>query len=483
MFHSKSIILLFFLLPGVSRLSAAQESVPPEIAELRQLLRDQQRQLDELKAELAEQKRLYTGAAAPAPAVQVVAKDPPIVAPAAHGFEFSGDFMYIFDVQARSGNSVAGPLQNERSRYRLRLNVDKILSPSTKFHMQFSTGPANNQVSATQDFTGVAVKAPFLIGEAWMAYSPNRNFAFRFGRMEEVFADGSRFLMDDNLRLNGFEEIIRIPLGRRGVFSNLELRAGEYILTNPNIPVLAANSPYVAAGYEPGKRIGAADLFHPGMVLSGNLTEIWSHRVTFGMQVYRNPNQIQLASTLAGAASAGDSLGLTLSGPISAAGNATTTPGGPRYAAEDFHVAHLGYRLNTTAAFHLRGKPVPGFADFQVSRNLGAALVRDAVMGTVSVGAIHKFGDVRALYQYTIKGANSMISQFTDDDLGTATGVNLAVHGLRLDIGLTRYLQWQHLVFIQDAKSGSDPARGFYVPVQRGAATTYRYFDQVLFTF
>jgi hypothetical protein len=43
------------------------------------------------------------------------------------GFEFSGDFRFRADVQARSGNSIAGPLQNVRSRYRLRLNVEKEL--------------------------------------------------------------------------------------------------------------------------------------------------------------------------------------------------------------------------------------------------------------------------------------------------------------------------------------------------------------------
>lgn len=481
MIHIRILFLLITVIPVLLPGAAINASEVSEMAQLRAMLMDQQRQLNELRAELMAQKSLTSSAPVAVRTVETVQSDAPATPPA--GFRASGDFMYIFDVQARAGNTVSGPLQNVRNRYRLRLNLDKALSPSTRFHLQLSTGPANNQVSATQDFAGVAVKAPFLIGEAWMNYSPNRYFAFRVGRMEEVFADGSRFLLDDNLRLNGFEEVIRLPLGRRGIFSQLELRSGEYVLTNPNVPVLAANSPLVAAGYLPGKRVGAADLFHPGLVLSGTLNENWSHRVTFGMQIYRNANQIQLASTLAGAASAGDSLGLGLSGPLSESGNATTTPGGAMYAAEDFRVAHLGYRLNGTSVFRMRGKAVPGYVDLQVSRNVGTDRLKDAVMGTVSLGAVRKFGDVRALYQYTIKGANSMISQFSDDDLGTATGVNLAVHGLRLDIGLTRYLQWQHLVFIQDAKSASDPLRQFYVPVQRGSATTFRYFDQVLFTF
>ena len=76
-----------------------------------------------------------------------------------------------------------------------------------------------------------------------------------------------------------------------------------------------------------------------------------------------------------------------------------------------------------------------------------------------------------------------MISQFTDDDLGTATGVNLAVHGMRLDVGLSRFLTWSNILWIQDEKSPSNPLERFYVPVPRGANTTFRYFGQFAFVF
>ena len=82
-----------------------------------------------------------------------------------------------------------------------------------------------------------------------------------------------------------------------------------------------------------------------------------------------------------------------------------------------------------------------------------------------------------------IKDANSIISQFTDDDLGTGSTVNFATHGIRFDLGLTRFLQWQNLVFIQNAREGNNPAQQFFVPVPRGANTTYRYLGQLAFTF
>jgi hypothetical protein len=109
--------------------------------------------------------------------------------------------------------------------------------------------------------------------------------------------------------------------------------------------------------------------------------------------------------------------------------------------------------------------------------------LRDAMMATANFGAVKKFGDMRFLYQYAIKDANSIISQFTDDDFGTALTANIAVHGFRWDIGLTRSLQWQNLIFFQNERRPNNPAQQFFVPVQRGANLTYRYLGQLAFSF
>mgnify|MGYP001609418036 CR=1 FL=1 len=122
----------------------------------------------------------------------------------------------------------------------------------------------------------------------------------------------------------------------------------------------------------------------------------------------RHPNQIPLDSP--------------------ATGNATTTPGGAIYSARNFQIAHAGYRLVRKDLW----------LDLQASRNLGAGRLRDALMASVNLGAVHGFGDMRFLYQFAIKDANAIVSQFTDDDLGTGSGVNIAVHAVRFDLGLTR---------------------------------------------
>ena len=108
---------------------------------------------------------------------------------------------------------------------------------------------------------------------------------------------------------------------------------------------------------------------------------------------------------------------------------------------------------------------------------------RDAMMASVNLGAIRQLGDVRFLYQYAIKDANSIIAQFTDDDLGTGVTTNIAVHAIRFDLGLSRSLQWQNLLFLQNERRPNNPAQNFFVPVQRGTNLTYRYLGQLSFSF
>src|SRR2546428_565474 len=142
----------------------------------------------------------------------------------------------------------------------------------------------------------------------------------------------------------------------------------------------------------------------------------------------------------------------------------------------------LAYRLEHKG-WAFRGREMPAWIDFQGSRNAGTSKLRDAFMASANLGGVKGFGDVRFLYQFAKKDANALISQFTDDDLGTGSGVNIAVHAVRFDLGLTRFLQWQNLFFIQEERRPSNPAEQFSVPLQRGANTTFRYLGQLAFTF
>ena len=397
------------------------------------------------------------------------------------GLQLSGDFRFRFDVQARSSNFAAPPLQNIRGRYRVRLNADRDIDSRFRFHMQLSTGHWSNQTTNDQEFGGMATKPSFALSEAYIDFHPNQDIELRGGRMEEVFADNMRFLWDDDIRFNGFHEVLRIHTPSPKLHT-LEFRGGQYILSNPNVVVLSPGSPFVSAGYKPGGKVRDSILFHQGVVLKGNFGTRWNQQLTSDIQVYRNPNQIQLSSLPTGfPVLISNWMGIVLSAPPGGLGNATTTPGGAIYSAPNFQVGRLAYRVETKS-LPLGEHSVPFWFDLQLSRNFGTSRWQDAAMATVNFGAVRKARDVRFLYQWAIKDPNSMISQFTDDDLGTGSGVNITVHEFRVDIGITRFLQWQNLFFVQNQRRPSIPSQQLFVPLPWGANPTFRFLGQLLFT-
>jgi hypothetical protein len=215
-------------------------------------------------------------------------------------------------------------------------------------------------------------------------------------------------------------------------------------------------------------------MFDQGVFVKGRIKSGWSHYMYTNMALFRNPNQIALMSTSEGlAALVNPVVGSVLNGPLVGTGSATTMPGGGIYTADHYQVAHLAYRI-TKEGWMLGKEEFPVFLDLHASRNVGTSFQRNAWMATLNAGQIKKRADVRVLYFYAVKEANSMISQFTDDRLGTNTGVNVRTHSIRLDVGLASFLQWQNLFYIQNEISPNDPARHFYVPIQRGAGTQYR---------
>jgi len=427
------------------------------------------------------------------------------------GFRFSGDFRLRLDSTDRSSNAFAGPAQNTRGNYRFRFNVDKPLTDQLSFHFQVGSGLANNPLTMNTDFGGFAARGPIFLSEAWASYHPNQNFDLLGGRVPELFADDSRFLFKEDIRFDGFQENFKIPVGSNALgITRIEIRGGQYILTNPNIQVLPsakactpappqvitklpatiitpaplpANCAYLSAGYLPGQKVRDADLFHQGIAFYADLKPGWHHQFGADLQWYRNQNQIALAATTAGAPLVvGTLYGTSSFNAIPGTGTATTTPGGAMFTAPQFQVAHLKYRIGYDG-WKLGDREMPIYLEFHGARNVGVGYLNNAEMGLVSFGAVKNAGDVRLLYAYGIKEANSMISEVTDDYFGTNSGVNMRTHEIRVDVGLSRFLAWQNLFFIQNEVSGNNAARNFYVPLQPGAATQYRLQSQLQFTF
>jgi len=367
----------------------------------------------------------------------------------------------------------------------LRINFDTDLYPTLSFHSQLATGPINNALTLDQDFGAVNTRHPLFVSEAWIDYHPIKAVQLQGGRVQEVFADNSRFLFDDDIRFNGFNEKYVLTLKKNaGHFSNIDFRAGQYILSNPNVAIITPGSPLARAGEIVGTTGRSANLFHQGVLFNQTFNERWSDQFGGDIQLYRNPNQIQLASTADGVVLlVQPGLGLALSGPLTGTGNATTTPGGAIYTAQGFQVARLTYRLNY-AGFEKGDHKFPVVFNLQLARNVATGLKeRDAMLAGLQVGRITKKGDTSFLYVFSIKGANALISQVTDDDLGTGTGVNIRTNHFRFEYGIARKVTLQSLFFIQNSLRSSGQYPNFFVPLSAFVPTTYRLQQQIVFSF
>lgn len=407
-------------------------------------------------------------------------------------FRFSGDFRLRFDGTFRKAdpNPPAGfapltHLQNARMRYRLRLNFDTDIDSKISFHGQLSTGALTTGLSADQDFGESVVRHPFFISEAWIQYQPNRAIQLQAGRLQDAFADNSKFLFDDETRFNGFNEKYVFAFKNNGLkVSSVELRAGQYILSNPNVAIVTAGSPLAQAGAIVGSTGRSSNLFHQGLLVNQKFNDRWSSQFGGDMQLYRNPNQLQLASTANGVALiVQNGIGIALAGPLSGTGTATTTPGGAIYTARNFQIARLTYRLNW-AGFKSGSRTYPLAFNFQAARNVGIGLPeRDAMLASVQIGKVANRGDMSFMYVFARKGANSMISQVTDDDLGTISGVNNRTHYLRFEYGLTKKVTWQSLLYIQNELRNSGAFPNFFVPLNAFTPRQYRVQQQLVFSF
>jgi Putative porin len=404
-------------------------------------------------------------------------------------FRLSGDFRLRFDGTFRRASKAPDPpldhVQNARARYRLRLNFDADLYANLSFHGQLATGPLNNQLSTNQDFTSLTVRHPFSISEAWMEYRPTKSLTLQGGRVQDVFADNSRFLFDDDVRFNGFnQKYVATFKSNSAYVSSLELRAGQYILTTPNVAVITPTSPLARAGEVIGTTGRSATMFHQGILVNQTFNKKWSDQLGGDVQLYQHPNQIQLASANDGLVLlVQPGIGIALSGPLPGTGNATTTPGGATYTASGFKIARLTYRLNYSG-WKIGDHTYPLMFNVQVARNVATGLnERDSMLTALQLGRITKKGDTSFLYVFTIKGANSLISQVTDDDLGTGTGVNIRTSHFRFEYGIAKKVTLQSLFFIQNSIRSSGQYPNFFVPLGAFTPRSYRIQQQIAFTF
>lgn len=477
----KSVFVVLAMLVGSSLCLGQSE----EIQRLNRIIEQQQKEIENLTARIGKIEQLM--GTDMTPKVQPASYSPspeeahPAPAPVqatpqltAAGFRFSGDFRFRFDTAIRGATPQVPGFQNIRGRYRLRLNTDRDVSSDLNFHAQLSTGAVNNGITLDQDLAGGVTRHPFFISEAYVDYHPNSSFSIRGGKLQEVYADNQRFLWDDDVRFNGFNE--RWKSGR------IEFRAGQYFLVNPNSLSVSDASALTLAGIQPGTIARASQMFHQGVTVDQPLSSRWREQFTADLQLYRNPNLVALTSKSTGfPVAVAPAIGLTPSGPAPGTGNATRSPSAAVLFAPHYQIARAVYRLDSTGLAGSARLPMTWIV--QASRNVGTSQLRDAISTSLSIGRTTQPGDIRGLYMFAIKDANSLISQFTDDDLGTGTGVNIATHHFRLDYTIRPNVLFQNLLFLQTERRSSNPAASFFVPVGREAPRTWRYLGQIVISF
>ena len=521
-------LLFGFLIAGTLALAADPDSTPGEMATLKALLAQQQQQIDQLRQTLQEQSRLLevlasrgdakpsspsrgigeiasttpilpplpavTTAVVPLPATQAAVAAPSDAVQKAidainanlRGFRLSGDLRFRTDIQVRESSPGFAPVQRARERYRFRFNVDKDLfykdgdRAMASFHVQLATDPFNNPSTMDTDFSGISTRAPISINEAYMDFRPTKSITLRAGRTAELFADNRQFIYDDDIRFNGFHETYRWTGKKAGLF--VQVAAAQYILTDPNTPIIPAGSPFLLIGYAQGQRVPSAGLFDQGITVGSNIGKKWSHNETFNFFAVRDPNQIQLASINGAGFTNSSIVGAVLTGNLPETGNATTTANGPVYFAEGFEVMRGAFNLNYSGRM-FRGHNYPFQLFLQGTHNTKASIENNGFMGGFAFGQTARLGDMQFQYQYFRKEANSFVSQFTDDDIGSGSGVNLKGHEIRVNFGLTRFLAWENRLYIQNGIAVNNPTINFFVPLQQGYRTQYRVHSQFVFTF
>jgi len=136
------------------------------------------------------------------------------------------------------------------------------------------------------------------------------------------------------------------------------------------------------------------------------------------------------------------------------------------------------------AGFKYGGRDFPVTFNVQLARNVATGMnERDALLAALQVGKSEKRRDMSFRYVFAIKGANALISQFTDDDMGTNSGVNIRTHHFRFDYRITDKVIFENLFYIQNSLRRSGQYPNFFVPVGDFAPTTYRWQPQLVFEF
>lgn len=388
--------------------------------------------------------------------------------------KISGDFRARFDGIARSAMpGGAGSMENLRGRYRLRLNYAFQVDKNLSVHAQLASGPVNNELTDNQDFGTFGAKNPISINQAYVAYTPAKWLTINTGRIPEIFGEGSQFSFDPDLNFNGGSELLKF--GRSGKELSGTFTAAQYILTNPN---KQQTNPQTTL------RLRTAAIFGEGLRL--NSPDFNDMNVYYEIRDFavRQPNQV--ASQVASGAGV-PGLGFTTDGLPGSGNQIIANPNvnlrgvQPFVFVTGFNTAEMALGFNHKAP---AGTFLAYGVEARVDRNLDANTKRDAAYIRAYVGSSNEPGQVKFIYTYKYAEADSMLSAFTDDDLGTQNNTDIKAHVFMADWKLLSHVNFQNIFFIEKPINIATTFNGIplvkAVPVQD---KTYRLQSQILFSF
>jgi hypothetical protein len=490
--HRFSVALLALLFCPALRAGGGVAKLQRRVEQLEQLVTTLEQRLDALEATRSAPPVLTTAALqAPKPEAPQPA---PTAPPQSGPIKFGGDFRLYFDSITRPAGGGAKRVSNIRGRYLLHLDFEAALRKTLSFHGQLSTSPLTNPLTDIQDFSGGVAKHPFFLSKAYIDYHPNEFVRLQGGRVDSPFSDRSRFLFDQDTRFNGTSEMFRLPLHKAPAgITEIQFLAGQYTFSNPSFPIIEPGTPstaagatpsqaFLAAGAEAGTQPRASQLFQQGFVIRQKLGASITSDVAADVQLYRNPNQLRLMSTPGGLFLIGGAIGITPSGPVPSASNATTTPGGATLTPDAFRIGHTAWTLSDRSA-NIFGRSVPVSLNLHWARNFQPVSNRDAWAAILSAGRTSEAGDIRLQYGYYHKEANSMIGELTENDLAIGGNVNMRAHIVRLDYTLGRGITWVNNLIWTRWLADSSPQANFFVPLGRSVPGQIRYQSILMFRF
>lgn len=431
----------------------------------------------------------------PAPAVLTAAALPaapveaPPPAPKKNPVQFDGEFRLYFDSITRAAGGGSPRVSNLRGRYLLHLDFDAALRQSLSVHGQLSTAPLNNPLTDIQDFGAGAAKHPFFLSQAFVDFHPNQFVRLQGGRVDSPFSDRSRFLFDSDTRFNGTSEVFRLPLQHAPArLAEVRFSAGQYTFSNPNFPVITPGTPstaanatpsqaLLAAGAVPGTQPRSSQLFQQGVLIRQQTTDSFSNELAADVQLYRNPNQLRLMSTPGGLFLLGTTLGITPSSPVPGVGNATTTPAGATFTAPGYRIGHASYTLAH------RSNALPLALNLQWARNFEPVSDRNAWAAIMTAGRSKEAGDVRVIYGFYRKEANSLIGELTENDIAIGGNLNMRAHLIRAEYTVARGVVFANNLIWTKWLKDSNPAANFFVPLGRLTPVQLRYQGMLIFRF